>query len=204
MRQPNKKQQNKSTALIAVTILLFAATAFYSCKNMLQQNSEGQPSSELNSSPLNSATIETTTPKETFQGQELKIGEKIIKMKWKMEKSMHMKNDFHDGHYASSTLSIPSGKKWILLYAREDNKYKYSTISLVPYIADNTEIVDVGYKANQHLLSNSNINLARAKDENLKLYSRSKITGLSRREINDTYGTLLDYQGEMWFLEVNE
>src|ERR1700743_310932 len=122
--------------------------------------------------------------RETFEGQELKDGEKIIKINWGTENTVHLARDYYGGHYASKSRIIPSGKKWVLLYAKEDYTYSKSTISVVPLVGYDKNVdnsIDASYG------SNDNINLSRAKDENRKYYSGTRIIGIADREIHDTY-----------------
>ena len=140
-----------------------------------------------------------------FQGQTLKAGEKIIKINWGKENKINYTSDmtYNGPRYASNILIVPNGKKWILLYLNEDITYESgNVIGAVPDLfIDNIE----AEIHNRRFSNPNNINLSKAKDENFKYYSGSKIKAISSR--NDGKGVgdnFIDYKGELWFLEIND
>jgi hypothetical protein len=152
------------------------------------------------------STTETNKPndKESFQGQELKDGEKIIKITWGMENKSKLNQDVGDNEFrfASKPCVVPNGKKWILLYINEDFTYdKGQVVGSIPFLFfDNKQ--DKIY--NRRFSNANNIQLAKAKDENFKYYSGSTIKAVSSRHTGKgAVSDFINYTGEMWFLEVN-
>ena len=140
-----------------------------------------------------------------FQGQKLKSGEKIIKINWGKENKTNYTRDmsYNGPRYSSNVLIVPNGKKWILLYLNEDITYEGgNVIGAVPDLF----IDDIEAEIYNRRFSNpNNINLSRAKDENFKYYSGSKIKAISSRKDGKGIGdNFIDYKGELWFLEIND
>ena len=141
----------------------------------------------------------------TFQGQQLKAGEKIIKINWGMENKTNYTRDmdYSGGRYSSKSLSVPSGKKWILLYINEDFTFKSGqVVGSVPDLFIDNKKEEIN---NRHFSNADNINLSRAKDENFKYYSGSNIKVISSRTNGNGVGdNFIEYKGEIWFLEIND
>ncbi len=140
---------------------------------------------------------------EIFQGQKLKDGEKIIEIEWSKEIKTNYTTDFEGPRYSSKTLTVPYGKKWILLYIDEDYTYEGgSVIASVPDLFIDNKMEDF---RDRRFSKPDNIHLSRAKDENLIIYSKSTVKGISSRQNNKGYGgDYIEYIGKMWFLEINE
>lgn len=161
----------------------------------------------FNSSKSNSNIDEilNQTDSNIFQGQTLKNGEKIIKISWGKENTTSYNTDmsYSGFRYASKPLTVTNGKKWILLYINED--YTFSAGHVVGSIPDLYIDNKQNRIGNRRFSNKDNINLSRAKDENIKIYSNSTIKGISSRPngkgVGDDY---VDYKGEMWFLEIND
>ena len=140
-----------------------------------------------------------------FKGQALKKGEKVIKINWGKENRANYTRDmsYSGSRYASESLTVPNGKKWILLYINEDFTFKSGQVvgSVPDLFIDNKE-----EEINNRRFSNpNNINLSRAKDENLKYYSGSKLKAISSRTNGKGLGDdFIEYKGELWFLEIND
>lgn len=139
-----------------------------------------------------------------FQGEELKKGEKIIKINWGMENKTRLNTDMSDDEvrFTSKPCIVPSGKKWVLLYINEDFTFESgNVVSSIPYL-----FIDKNEEkfSNRRFSNPNNIHLAQAKDENFKYYSNSTIKAISsRRKGTGLGGNFIDYKGEIWFLEVN-
>ena len=200
---------NLSKALLLGCIMILA-----SCGNNTQSNNNtSTPSVGDTAKPVDMPSAEPQTEtrpevkpeptEQTWHNQKLKQGEQIVTVKWGTQKTIGMSRDFHGGHYASNNLTVPSGKKWILLYINEDYTYASgNVISTVPKLAHNNEVKEFH---NRIYSNQNNINLSQAKDENMKFYAGTKLIGLSSREKGDrSYGNCTDYAGEMWFYEIND
>jgi sporulation protein YlmC with PRC-barrel domain len=144
----------------------------------------------------------------SFKGQTLKEGEKVIKINWGKENKTSYRSDWSGySRYASNSLTVPNGKKWILLYINEVFTFESGqALNSVPdFYIDKRE-----YEINNRRFSDeNNINLPRAKDENIKIYSGSTIKAISSRVNGKNRGMLvgvefIEYKGDMWFLEINE
>jgi len=157
----------------------------------------------------NTSTNQSNSEVSNFQGQPLKVGEKVIKLQWKKEFTTYLVIDeTHStigSRYSSQLYNVPEGKKWVLLYLSEDFIFDSgSVVTTVPYLHVNGE-QDDNSRVKKYLNKND-VNLSKAKDENLKYYSRSTIKAISTRANNNGLpgNNFVDYNGEMWFLEVNE
>lgn len=142
---------------------------------------------------------------ESFQGQKLKEGEKIIKINWGMENKTKLNMDIGDNEvrFASKPFVVPNGKKWILLYINEDFSFENGQVvgSIPLLFFDNKQ--DKFY--NRRFSNPNNIQLAKAKDENFKYYAGSTIEAISSRHTGKgNGGNFINYTGDMWFLEVSE
>jgi sporulation protein YlmC with PRC-barrel domain len=140
-----------------------------------------------------------------FKGQVLKDGEKVIKINWAKENKANYTRDmsYSGSRYTSESLTVPNGKKWILLYINEDFTFESGDVvgSVPDLFIDNREN-EIG---NRRFSNESNINLSRAKDENIKIYSGSTIKAISSRTNGNGVGDdFVEYKGEMWFLEIND
>lgn len=140
-----------------------------------------------------------------FQGQTLKNGEKIIKINWSKENTTNYSRDmsYSGSRYASKSLTVPNGKKWVLLYINEDFTFESGNVvgSVPDLFIDNKK-----EEIHSRLFSDANnINLSRAKDENFKYYSGSTIKAISSRTNGNAVGDdFIEYKGEIWFLEIND
>jgi sporulation protein YlmC with PRC-barrel domain len=140
-----------------------------------------------------------------FQDETLKNGENIIKIIWGKEIKTNYDTDmsYSGSRYASKSFTVPIGKKWILLYIDEDYTFESGLVvgSVPDLFIDKKE-----NKIGSRRFSNKNdINLSRAKDENIKIYSNSTIKAISSRTNGKGVGDdFIDYKGEMWFLEIND
>ena len=116
---------------------------------------------------LNATLNDNITSKEKnfFQGQELKIGEKIIKVNWGMENKIHLTRDHGVGHFVSPNMIVPSGKKWVMLYAMENYKFNYGLeLNMVPNLCIDNDIKEVYGMLHE---DKNNINLSKSKDEKI-------------------------------------
>lgn len=140
-----------------------------------------------------------------FKGQKLKPEEKIIKINWGMENKTNYSRDmsYSGSRYASKLLTVPNGKKWILLYINEDFTFESGhVVGSVPDLFIDNRGNEIG---NRRFSNENNINLSRAKDENIKIYSGSTIKAISSRTNGNGPGdNYIEYKGEMWFLEIND
>ncbi len=190
----------KSFAKLFVLILIIS-----SCNQSVNPpNNSPSDTTISNLTPAPKVEEPVKVNRELFQGQELKDGERIVKLNWGMQSSVvHLSQDEYggSGHYSSSNYTVPAGKKWVLLYANEYYTYNNGVVGVVPYITENSKVDN---SINRQYAYKDNINLSRAKDENKKYYSGSTIIGISTREVHDTYGNCLGYKGEICFLEVSE
>lgn len=140
-----------------------------------------------------------------FNGQSLKDGERILKVYWRNENTCYLKIDMGECcRYCSEELIVPKGKKWILIYIDEDFTYENNFIlGAVPeLIIDGQNEVIYG----RQFSNIKKIHLAKARDENYKYYSGSKVKCISSRRQGKLApsGNFIDYIGTVWFLEVNE
>lgn len=161
----------------------------------------------LNTSKSSSSIEEVLNQSDNneFQGQTLKNGEKIIKINWDKEIQTNYSRDmsYSGSRYASKSLIVPNGKKWILLYINEDFTFESGQVvgSVPDLFIDNTRN-EIG---NRRFSDENNINLSKAKDENIKTYSGSTIKAISSRTNGNGPGdNYIEYKGEMWFLEIND
>jgi sporulation protein YlmC with PRC-barrel domain len=140
-----------------------------------------------------------------FKGQPLKVGEKIIKMSWNKENVTNYDTDmsYSGVRYASKSSKVPLGKKWVLLYIDED--FTFESGHVVGSVPD-LFIDNKNNRINNRRFSNENdINLSKAKDENIKIYSGSTVKAISSRTNGRGVGdNFIEYHGELWFLEIND
>ncbi len=185
--------------------------AFITTRKIEYYSEDEIKSPEINNSKTEENSISEDIDKKviendnlTFQGQALKAGEKIIKINWGKENKAKTSKDIFDDltRYSSNSLKVPNGKKWILIYINEDYTNDILITSSVPGLfIDNSE-----YPIGGRMFSNkNNINLSRAKDENIKIYAGSTIRAVS----SDQFGKgrvedKVEYKGEIWFLEIND
>jgi hypothetical protein len=145
---------------------------------------------------------------EYFEGQPLKAGEKIIKIQWGKENTTNLIMDNYNPikgkRYCSKNIIVPNGKKWILLYILEDYHTNNGThVWGKPYLYINNERENEIYK-DRYYDYKENINLLKAKDENLKYYSGTSIQCVANSKDVPIKNEYNDYIGEIWFLEVSE
>jgi uncharacterized protein (TIGR02145 family) len=151
--------------------------------------------------------LNSTSDKESnvFKGQTLKSGERIVKINWGKENKVKYTKDIFDDEtrYSSKSLIVPNGKKWILIYIKETYTFESgSWVSVVPDLFIDNEQHKIGHIG---FSDENNINLSRAKDENIKIYSASSVKAVSSRTNGKRVGdNFIDYKGEMWFLEIND
>jgi hypothetical protein len=141
--------------------------------------------------------------KEMFQGQELKIGEKIIIINWGKENKTNYTIDVNGGsRYVSNSYVVPQGKKWVLLYINEDFTFESGeVIGAIPDLFFDSKLEGIH---NREFSNPVNINLSKAKDEYFKYYSGSTIKAISSRRNGNGIGeNFKNYKGELWFLEIN-
>jgi hypothetical protein len=158
-----------------------------------------------NDTLLNSAAQPTTiTNNETtetpmWRNQKLKAGERIVTIKWGMNKTIGLSKDmpYDGGHYCSDVFVVPTGKKWILLYNKETRKSGSMTVEWYPIICVNGEVnSDITY-------DDATINLERYRDKAIRYYEGDKIMGIDL-QIVKLGGSKPDYfSGELCFLEIN-
>lgn len=138
-----------------------------------------------------------------FKGQKLEPGEKIIKVNWAMENKTNFTNDYDKDkdRFSSKTMRVPNGKIWILLYL--DERYIFesgSNLYIVPNLFINN--VKMEWKYRRKFSKKNNINISKAKIENVTFYPNESIIAISDRQKGKGYGEdFIDYNGEMWFLE---
>ncbi|MFI0427373.1 MAG: hypothetical protein ACH34V_10495 [Flavobacterium sp.] len=140
-----------------------------------------------------------------FKGQNLKSGEKIIKINWSKENKTNYTRDMNSSgfRYSSKLLKVPNGKKWILIYINEDFTFENGhVVGSVPDLFIDNKDEEIN---NRRFSNPKDINLSRAKDENIKIYSGSTIKAISSRTNGKGVGNnFIEYLGEMWFLEIND
>ncbi|WP_396169719.1 YARHG domain-containing protein [Flavobacterium sp.] len=140
-----------------------------------------------------------------FKGQTLKTGEKIIKINWGKENKTNYTRDMsYSGYrYASKSLKVPNGKKWILIYINEDFTFESGhVVGSVPDLFIDNRTHEIG---NRRFSNLNNINPSRARDENIKIYSGSTVKAISSRTNGKGVGdNFIEYFGEMWLLEIND
>ena len=140
----------------------------------------------------------------TINGQKLKSDERLVKFNWGMENPTSLTRDMDaNSRFASKTLKVPNGKVWILLHV--DDYYYYENdrvVQVVPYLSVNKEIIDWSYK--RKFSEKQNIDLSRAKIENLIFYPNETIKTISNYRKGEAFrGDFYDFKGEIWFLELN-
>lgn len=144
--------------------------------------------------------VETTY----FNGKKLESGDRIIKTNWGMGNTTNFSRDFNKDYprFRSEKLSVPSGKVWILLYINEQYVFEGLRLDNVPQLfIDNTNI-DWTYR--RDFSDINNINISKAKIENLIFQSNQTIFAVSDRQKGYSVGDdFYDYNGDMWFLETN-
>lgn len=147
--------------------------------------------------------------KNEFNGQSIRNDEKFIYIKVKKDKMVHINQDMHnEGHYSSEVYTVPKGKKWVLLYARSIYTFENSSVSEILNLSINNNIEDWFRSKNDgsKYHYSKDINIGKAKDENIKFYSGDEIYCFAGREFkgNGTGSDWIDYEGEMCVLETNE
>lgn len=141
-----------------------------------------------------------------FKGQKLKPGEKIIKVTYNQDQ---ITNTTWGEKYCTKAMKVPNGKKWILLYARDKYLFPNGTsIYELSFLSINGKIETFltdfgGRKDGRNYVNSKNINIAKAKDENMKLYSGDVVFAISNRKVDEAV-KYDGYGGEMCFLEINE
>lgn len=196
----DKSTVNTFKKFIIIGVLLISC--YFLCKIVMTKSEYSVFKFNFLNSKLNDNI--NNKEKEFFQGQELKIGEKIIKMNWGMENKIHLTRDHGFGHFVSPIMIVPSGKKWVMLYSMENYKFNNSglELSMVPNLSVDNNIKEVYGMLHE---DKNKINLSKAKDENVKYYSGSRIQAISNREKSNYDGEDFDnYNGEIWFLEFNQ
>ncbi len=177
-------------------LVLFIVICCPSCNETQKQINETTIPQQNNSSE----TIDLEGS--TFLNQKLKQGERIVTIKWAMEKQVRLPIDNDEGRFASENNTVPNGKKWIMIYANEDYVFEDLVVSMVPMLSLDNKVKMVYGMQNTE---KTTINLSKAKDENTKYYSGTNIKGVSSREKGKGQGEdFRNYKGELWFIEVNE
>jgi hypothetical protein len=141
----------------------------------------------------------------TINGQQLKEGEKIVKIEWNEEvKASFTRDSEDDFRFSSLRQRVPDGKIWILLYINEDYTYENGTVwSSVPYLFIDGE--DIDWYSGRDFSEKSTIHLAKARDQNFRYYSGSSVKAISNMSHNEIRpNKLVGYKGYLWFLEVPE
>ncbi len=141
-----------------------------------------------------------------FNGSKLKTGERIIQVTYNQDLTITTNYGLY---YRTKSLTVPNGKKWILVYAQDEyffpsgsSVYEISEVSINGKIE--TFLTDFGGRNDgRNYFYSKNINIAKAKDENMKLYSGDVVFAISRRKVDDAV-KYDRYGGEICFLEVND
>lgn len=139
-----------------------------------------------------------------FEGEKLNKGEKIVKVNWGMENKTNFTNDFKTNgpRFSSNTMRVPNGKIWILIHLDENYRFESGlNLSIVPNLFVNNEKVEWDY--GRKFSDKNNINISKAKIESLVFYPNESIRAVSDRQKGRRAGEdFYDYNGEMWFLEL--
>lgn len=146
-----------------------------------------------------------------FEGQEIKQGERVIKLYWDNQKQTAVWNVNRYGNlnntmgikikrHCSDLVTVPQGKKWIVLYGIINYKFnksdKLKTVYGPEIKIDNGRTLEPWY-LEKH---DKGISFAEAKDTKVKIYAGSKIRGF----ITPDYERADYSNAEVYFLEVNE
>lgn len=140
-----------------------------------------------------------------LNGIKLNPNEKVVKLKWKMENETNLTSDYsNDGpRFKSNLYRVPNGKYWILIYINENyyDEYGDKRIWFIPHLfIDNKELEwTYGYQFSNY----ENINIQKAKIQNLMFYPNQTIKGISRIKKGESYREFTSYDGEFWFLELS-
>lgn len=137
-----------------------------------------------------------------FQGQKLEVNERVVKINWGMENTTNLTSDSdNDPRFRSEKITVPNGKVWILIYI--DEHYFFNSglyLDIVPNLFVDNENIDWIYRRN--FSNKDNINISKAKIENLIFQSNQTIFAVSDRQQGSGMGEdFYEYKGEMWFLE---
>lgn len=135
--------------------------------------------------------------KETWQGQELGVDEKIVTLSWDNKKRVGLWNPYVT-RFCSEKKIVPENKIWVLLYGTLNVKGRvfngiYNPELQVKKDRDfQSEILEINS-------NDKGITFREAKDNKLKLYSGTSIVGfIPAGYQNEDYAF-----GEIYFLEIN-
>lgn len=146
-----------------------------------------------------------------FEGQKINEGERVIKLTWDNKTQTALWNVRRDGtfnntmgikikRHCSNLVTVPQGKKWIVLYGIINYKFnandKMKTVYGPEIKIDNGRTLEPWY-LEKH---DKGISFAEAKDTKLKIYSGSTIRGF----ITPEYERAEYSNAEVYFLETNE